>query len=513
MKRLYEYIRNNYIGFIIWAAFSLLTGMLIFPQLSVDYINYDSSYQYFLTQHSMGELLSLLPEDYSPPFYAVTLKLFTMLFGETLYMMRVFNLIAAVGMLHLAAFPVRRMFGMKASVLCAVLATVSGVNLSLLPETRPTFFAMYLFMAVGVYSYSALFEGTRSAYVLLTVYSVIAMYTHNVAMLGTLAVYITMLVFALIIRDRRGFKNIFICGVVCAVVYIPWLFVVLYQFGNVQDGFWSSSMPSIVTLFSWTFSSPFEYYTDMPLRILLLVAAAATLAAIALKNLRISKLRSLIKPDDSERITPFVRAMYLLCSYVMAVALLFLFTVFVYPFAASRYFNIFSGYIYVIIAAGLAVCGLKVMPWALAAVCGLVFGAEVGKYGTPEITEQAEPIHEMVEDIGEDAEFLHYHEWSLGTMSYYFPEGVHYVSDDTFTVLQTYEVFTTDVVDVEEMPEIEEYTDDFYVLVSDRMDGYLAEDVLEQLESDLPDAEIESVGEYIVPETYLADFELYHVTI
>jgi len=513
MDKIKKWLVDNRVYLLIWGAFSLAAGFLVFPPLSVDYINYDSSYQYALTQHTMGELFSLLPEDYSPPFYAVTLKLFTMVFGNTLYVMRGFNLIALVGMLYLVLFPVKRIFGCRASVLCAILVLISGLNLSLLPETRPTFFSVYFFMAVGVYSYSALFEGRRSSYVLLTVYSVISMYTHNIAMLGTIGIYITMLAFALVIKDKRCFKNTFICGVISAVLYIPWLFVVLYQFGNVQEDFWTNTIPSPVALFSWTVTSPFEYYADMPLRALLLISAAVLLGVIAIKNFRINKLRALIQTDEKERRTPFVRAMYLICSYVMAVVVLFLFTELVYPLATARYFNIFSGYLYVIFAAGLAVCGIKIMPWVFVGVCGFVFGCEVANYGEPDITIVGEPIHQMREDIGEDAVFLHYHEWAIGTMSYYFPEGTHYVSDDTFTVLQTYDVFVSEIVDIGDISEIENYTDEFYVLVSDDMNAFLSAKLPKHFEEGLPYAEIECVGDYMIPETNLYTFQLYHITI
>ncbi|MGN0688192.1 MAG: glycosyltransferase family 39 protein, partial [Oscillospiraceae bacterium] len=133
-----EYINKNYRFYLLWVGFSALACFIVFPRLSADYINYDSSYQYFLTQHTMQEIFQLLPEDYSPPVYAVLLKLFTMVFGNTLYVMRVFNLIILILLLYIAAFPVRRMFGTKSAVLCSVLMTISGINLTQMPEIRPT---------------------------------------------------------------------------------------------------------------------------------------------------------------------------------------------------------------------------------------------------------------------------------------------------------------------------------------------------------------------------------------
>ncbi|MBE6902973.1 MAG: glycosyltransferase family 39 protein [Ruminococcaceae bacterium] len=483
--------------------------------MSKDFINYDSSYQYFLMQHPFEEMLRLLPEDFSPPMYAVTLKLFTDVFGNTLFVMRVFNLIAIVSMLYIAAFPVRQLFGVKASVICTVLMTISSINIAQLPEIRPTYFSIFYFTAVGVCGYKALFSGKLTDLIALTVFSVIAMYTHNVAMLGTLGIYITMLVFALIMKERRRFVNILICGVICAVAYIPWLRVVFYQFGNVQDNFWSSGKLDFQQIFSWTISSPFEYEMSLPMHSILLIVAALLLVMIVLKNIPFDRLKEVKKLSDislSEQAKhTTIRGAYMVCSFIMPVLLLLLFSELVYPLATSRYFHIFSGVLIIVISVGLANCRLRVMPWVFIGLCVYCFCAELCMIADRSSKDNVLYVTDLPEVIGSDAKFLHYHEWSLGPMCYYFPEGVHYVSDDTYTILRTYDVFTADLIEVGAATDIYEYTDEFYVCASGGMNLYMSEDIDEMMYATFPDAEIEQVGICYIPETFLSNFELYRV--
>ena len=60
---------NRY-GILILALVMLAVSVIhILPPFNADIINYDSSYQYFLTKHSLSDIMKLLPEDYSPPLY------------------------------------------------------------------------------------------------------------------------------------------------------------------------------------------------------------------------------------------------------------------------------------------------------------------------------------------------------------------------------------------------------------------------------------------------------------
>lgn len=140
-------------GILILALVMLAVSVIhILPPFNADIINYDSSYQYFLTKHSLSDIMKLLPEDYSPPLYTLLLKLWTYIFGSSLLAMRSFSIFIIWGLIFLAAFPVRAAFGKRASVICMLLYTLSYVNFLLVPEIRPTVLA-YFFNSSLCYLY------------------------------------------------------------------------------------------------------------------------------------------------------------------------------------------------------------------------------------------------------------------------------------------------------------------------------------------------------------------------
>jgi len=441
-----------------------------------------------------------------------------MLFGNTLYVMRVFNLGAIIGMLGLAAFPVRRAFGVKASVFCSALFSCSSINLILLHEIRPTYWSIYMFTAVGIYAYLAFFGGKRSDIAVFTVYSVIAMHTHNVAMLGALAVYITMLLFALVQKDKKRFKCFFISGVICAVVYIPWLMVVFKQFGNVKDHFWISSLHTFDQLLHWTVLDPFDYPGGM-LFTCTYILIAAFVCVWMLRHVRWNKLRAATKFSDvlvlAEDKQTYVKAAFLIVIYLLSIAILMLFNEIAYPIASQRYFSIFSGVLLIVVSVALANSNIRVLPYALILLFSLCFiNDNVKLHQSINIDSlNAQDMIDHLVSTEEEIVFLHGHEGTLGIMSYHFPQAKHLVCDDTFTVLNTYDVFTTDVQEIGDIRNISKYCTEFYVKNED--DVHVDE---LKLTTDLLDAagieyELTEIGSYYMPYAYEPHFELAKITL
>lgn len=67
-------------------------------------------------------------------------------------------------------------------------------------------------------------------------------------------------------------------------------------------------------------------------------------------------------------------------------------------------------------------------------------------------------IETIKENGDDDIAFLHLHEWSLGIMMYYFPDAEHYVCDDTWCVLNTLDVFPTEVTDIGSIDNINKHS-------------------------------------------------------
>lgn len=464
--------RYNLKYIIIFAAAALFCGLYLLPPFNADIVNADSTYQYFLTQKEFPELLRLIPEDYSPPLYAVLLKLWTLALGNSsIEAMRAFALIPLWGLLFLAAFPVRKAFGGKASVLCTVFYAMSSVNFIFVPETRPATLAYFLITASAVYCYLAFFHGFRYAYVCFTVFSLLTMYTHNVGMLAVLSFYIIAVVMSAVRKDFRKSLKFIISGAICAVAYIPWLLVVLHQFSNVKNHFWSSPDISLTRIYDWTIGVSFNdsgsYILSsiiIPLAIAiavisLLFAKADRETAKGLKSFK--QINELITSKFTE---PYAKGVFLLLMYVCPILALIIFCLVGQPVFVPRYCYILSGTALMVLAAFFSKLSGKGAVAALAGIMTVNFTLTTLHWKNELDNSDFLGMIDMIKEENPDGDisFIHAHEWSVGIMMYYFPQAKHYLADDTWIVLVDYSLFPEEVYRIPAFDDVGDYEDEVY---------------------------------------------------
>ena len=469
-SKIREYLKDDLPLLIMFLVASVIECVIIFPIMTQDYINYDSSYQYALTQHSIPEIIELLPYDYSPPFYALALKLFTMAFGNSLTVMRAFSMVAVIGMFFISAFPVKTLFGKWSAGICLTITFCSTVVLNLLHEIRPTIFAMFFFMAAAVYALIAYSQQKRYSYICFTIFSVLSMYTHNISLVGVFGIYVVLLLLCLIQRDFKRLKYFFISGVVCAVLYIPWLGVILNQISNVNNHFWTAAS-GLTDIFQWIFTDMFaskfgQCQTAVAFAMRLCFLAVLIRHVNFKKVKQVKKLRELFTvPVEKDC---YKKVGVLVLFLVVAFILLELINLVLRNLASQRYYAIIGMAAIVLVSGILGSLGNKICNIILA-VALLVNNAFNIKFIKDDLKIADE--HDIVSIVEEafpdgNVSFLHTHEWSLGIMAYYFPNATHYVCDDTFTVLRTYDVFPVNVVNIGDYHDLWDYTDECIVFTN-----------------------------------------------
>lgn len=497
MSKVKEYLKENWVVLAVFTALSVLEIAVIFPLMYEDYINYDSSYQYALTQHSIPEIIELLPYDYSPPFYALALKLYTMVFGNTLQVMRSFSIFAVVGMLFVGAFPVKTVFGKYSSVLCMIITFCSCVLLKMLHEVRPTIYAMFFMMAVSVYAVAAYRLEKKYAYICFTIFSVLAMYTHNISLIGTFSVYLVLLIFCLAGKKFRKFRNFLVSGIISAVLYIPWLGCICSQISNVKEKYWESIFDLSDSL-KWTFKDIFSSYPNSGWSVLFSITIVlfvmlglffAGLSHIKFKELkRAKRFRDVIRiPDEKSQ---YVDVLILVLFIAITILIMELINAFFRNLASDRYYHIIGMIWIVLLSAVLGQFGNKIFN-LIFAVMLLAFNV-INIYYIKEDLKNSNFL-EIKEYISEntaedDICFLHTHEYTIGTMSYYFPNATHYVCDEGFTVLRTYDVFPVNVVNIGSINNIWDYTDSCYIFTNqykfnNTIETLSTSDFLEEMEN------------------------------
>lgn len=474
---------------ILYSVAMAVLCFIIFPLSASEDIFYDSSYQYFLTQHNFAEITQLIPEDYSPPLYAYLLKLFTLVFGDSLFAMRAFSLVAVGGMLYLSTFVVRKAFGDVSSVICTILILCSTVNLRILSDIRPLIFAMFFNMALVLYAYLSYKENKTYAYICMTIFAIMAMYTHYIALLSAFGVYVTVILISLVKKEYNKFKRFFVSGIICAAAYIPWLAVLAGQLGNVKDHYWTVkfSFDSALEYILWR---PFQVENTtmafMNLVIKLFICVAFVVALIIfmrsdkVKNVTLKKFWAVLKEEG------IGNGLLLVLLLVIPVLMFAFFAIVIYPAASQRYFFIFQPIWMVILSVFLGkICPRKLSCCVIAVIVFNFCTASVTHYTQIQNNTLEEMNSQIVSKDGEAPAFLHLHEGTLGIMSYYFPEARHYVCSDTYTVLRTYDIFTTDIRSIDDICDIADFESSFYIFDSNYTSAFQNDEY-----------EIEFVGDY-----------------
>lgn len=515
MTKIKKALSSDRIFAVVFAVAAAASVIYILPPYNADIINYDSAYQFFLTTKSFPEMARLIPEDYSPPLYAFLLKLWTMIFGETLASMRAASLVNVWGMLFLAAFPIREAFGKLTSLMCTVFFLFSSVNFILIPEIRPTVLAYFLVTACAVYAYLAFFMEKRYAYVCLTVFSVLAMYTHNIGMLSALAIYITAGAMSLCRREFKKTRRFIISGAICAVCYLPWLTVVLKQFGNVKNNYWSAGGFSLYNAFDWAVLSNLKDFGGGICGMIFPIALALTLCALVIAKamspeIRGAKSVSELKKLGSKYGERFSKTLFLILTFAGPIAAVALFSLVGHPIIVRRYFYIFCGTAMLILAVFVSKSGKKAIAAGAAALFAVNFF--LGAFNLKKQLDESDFI-EMTEYISAenpdgDIAFLHPHEWTLGIMMYYFPGARHYIFDNTWCVLNTYDVFPAEVINIGKLENMSEYEDDFYIFGGSFPDQPISLDAEYGMTEGYS---TEEIGVFTEPYTYQKGWTLYHV--
>ena len=503
MNRQKSFLKSEKFFFILFIIMAAVGIFIYLPSCYDKIITYDSSYQYGLTRQSWSEIWRLLPEDYSPPLYTVILKISCMIFGHTLKVMRFTNSIVIFGLVFLALFPIRRGFGAKTGIVAAVCFICSTVNMQLFSEIRPTYLAYFFVTGTAVYAYLAFFGGKRKDYICHAVFSLLAMYTHNIGMIIILGIYVTVLLFSLIQKDKKKFFRFFISGAVCAVLYLPWLVVVLKQFENVKKNYWKGipstfssliayCIKSILHINSFSSSSLFAVFIDETLSILIKLL----IIFFILKNLGLKKIKKVSDLKNAPLFSKENRALYFKGLFVLMLFLvpLIIFEVLtrtVYPLSTQRYYFMFTGIVILIIVSVMNRIEGKIIPFVLSAL--LIANTVLIHYRAYDLysLSTADKIIETIERDDPDGKicFIHSHEWTLGVMSYYYPEAKHFVFDDTWTVLNDMSVFGIELEHISVPEAIAEYTDHFYIFCP-----YFSEESdLQEYFEDSPDFECQKV--------------------
>lgn len=225
---------------------------------------HDEAFSALLIKYSWSEMMMRIGLDVHPPMYYIFLRVWSYVFGHSLFSLRGMSVLFGVGTIVAIYFFVNYVFqNKKAALIAAALVAVNPFQVQYVTEARMytmgAFFAITAAFALAAalrtqtLHYATVANEVLRAelkkrfleyYLLFVIFSAILIYTHYyllfmVAALGAYAVLYC------IIHFRTEFKKyiwVVLSGILILVSFLPWLKVFLFQFKQVGAGYWIPPM-------------------------------------------------------------------------------------------------------------------------------------------------------------------------------------------------------------------------------------------------------------------------------
>lgn len=233
--------RETCLLLLVVAAFTVLYISLIF---NVN-IWTDEAFTIQITRfNSYKGIIEQTALDVHPPFYYFIVEFLVNIFGESLQVYKSISIAAMLGTMLLMAFPIRRLFGMKVSLLSILWLNAIPSVMEYGVQVRSYAWLIFFMTAAGICAYQAYQEDKKRDWILLTLSCMAVCYIHTFAMIAAVFLYVILLV-GIIFRMKgveKGRKkswivSFFLSGGCVAVSFIPWLFVLYHQTAERVDNY------------------------------------------------------------------------------------------------------------------------------------------------------------------------------------------------------------------------------------------------------------------------------------
>jgi hypothetical protein len=351
-----------------WLGVSIVTlGMYVYG-IAHEPLWLDETYSFAMVQHGFVDIVKLTTRDVHPPLYYLFLKLCTLLFGTSPVALRLPSVFAALGLLVLAMFPVRRLFGDRTAYSFALLVAMSPGFVCFAQETRMYTLTAFLVTSAVVYGRLALRlttteKGQKAAILWFGLFTWAAAMSHYFALVAV-AVNGLYVVVTAYVKYRQRWKSLALAMLTAALLYSPWLVPMGFQVAAVSRGFWIP--PMNLKLFTYALVAPFTYKFEDVACPWQAWVAFALVALVLLGSLVVKRWRG----KDATRSA----RVQLLTVYIATFAFGLVFSSLVQPILMPRYLMVCAGVFLLATASGLDAITSRSSTTLFALLTGVLLG-------------------------------------------------------------------------------------------------------------------------------------------
>ncbi len=264
MKAFFEKV-SNYFNDNLALVGIVIAGLLLrLWHLTAISLWHDEAFSALLIKYSWGEMMHRIGLDVHPPMYYIFLRLWSYIFGSSLYSLRGMSVLFGVATIIVVYHFVKYTFANRsAAIMAALFVALNPFQIQYVTEARMYTMGAFFAMAAALCLVAALRNqlayyntGTNIVlaqqlkkkfllnYALFVVCSVIIMYTHYYLLFTAAALGVYAILFCLFKFKLQITKWIWVVlsGVAMLVLFVPWLKVFLFQLKQVGAGYWIPPM-------------------------------------------------------------------------------------------------------------------------------------------------------------------------------------------------------------------------------------------------------------------------------
>jgi uncharacterized membrane protein len=204
---------------------------------------FDESVSLALSRYPWSHVFARIGEDIGPPLYFVVLKLWCLLFGQSLAALRSLSLACDLAAVWLAYLFVKEAFGsVRLALVAALLLAVNPFQIQYARETRMYAMGVCLVLLASWCLARALRSGRPRDWIVYAAAAAACVYTHYYLIFSIVAQAIVAAGVCLaqpVPRQRaRALASCALAYALAAVLFVPWLPTFLAQTRRVQQDFW-----------------------------------------------------------------------------------------------------------------------------------------------------------------------------------------------------------------------------------------------------------------------------------
>lgn len=203
---------------------------------------------------SVPAVWEYIKHDSHPPFYYLMVRVFTLIFGESILSVKVFSIIPMLLTMGFGPVVLYKKMGFKIALMYEVLLGTLPCLMEYAIQPRMYTWAMLFVTLCGFFGYKAvLLEGRIKDFILFALFGTLSAYTHYFAFAAVLWIYGIAFLIVIYKRTKRYILGWLLVCLCSALMYLPWFKAMAVQVSTGDEN-WIDPVYNFKTIlgyFNW----------------------------------------------------------------------------------------------------------------------------------------------------------------------------------------------------------------------------------------------------------------------